>query len=374
MKGQSKVKRGKGKLKNTMCSEEEDEQVRKDPVIETNEVNIRKLIMWMLMKQREAGLGDFYEKHLQNIQSDPYTFTAFSEHSPCNRYPDVVCLDNSRVKLKELEAGESDYIHANYLMVPKADRLYIAAQNPLPSSIAAFYRMVFYENVETIVCLTKQSELDCLPYWPTENGKFAEHGKFFVNCRKVKVPTTRFSPFTYHIEILPNGCSNSHIVTLLHYPYWDKNSLPANPRVIMKLLRMIKGDKEHPVLVTCDSGVNRAGLVIFSDIICQMVFGSLEQDVNVLLMITKVFSDLRNQRAGFIQNKNFFGYALFVFADYVRIRCKKYKIFPDIVAMVDEIEQTFIKRLANLIPKEPVQYQQKEKGERTGGGPELNDS
>lgn len=79
----------------------------------------------------------------------------FQENEPRNRYkgrikqnfpfiiacfPDVVCLDATRVVLTLNVPPESDYIHANWIKLDGVDRQYIAAQAPLENTVSDFWR------------------------------------------------------------------------------------------------------------------------------------------------------------------------------------------------------------------------------------------
>ena len=67
---------------------------------------------------------------------------------PRNRYPDIKCYDQTRVKLNELEDKESsDYINANFVAGYTERKRWICAQGPLEHTVADFWRMI-YEQVQ----------------------------------------------------------------------------------------------------------------------------------------------------------------------------------------------------------------------------------
>jgi len=111
-----------------------------------------------------------------------------------NRFRDVTPYDVSRVKLKVLDEDEStDYINANWIRDMNDDpkkirkKAYISTQGPIirvnddyPAENADtcpdFWRMVWENDVEVIVMLTKCSEdaketEKCTPYWPKKVGE-----------------------------------------------------------------------------------------------------------------------------------------------------------------------------------------------------------
>ncbi|KIH46587.1 Protein-tyrosine phosphatase [Ancylostoma duodenale] len=89
---------------------------------------------------------------------------------------DVVCLDKTRVVLKQDVPPLTDYIHANWVRFEKHDREFIATQGPLESTIGDFWRMCMEDD-----------KIKCSAYWPTEAGKFFTQGKIFVNTKKVSI-------------------------------------------------------------------------------------------------------------------------------------------------------------------------------------------
>lgn len=62
-----------------------------------------------------------------------------------------------------------DYINASWLEGPTSERGYIAAQGPVPNAFAAFWSMIWENDIKVIVMLTQEIEgnkLKCHRYWP----------------------------------------------------------------------------------------------------------------------------------------------------------------------------------------------------------------
>ncbi|KAK6010934.1 hypothetical protein OSTOST_23995, partial [Ostertagia ostertagi] len=55
-----------------------------------------------------------------------YKFTAFEANPDKNRYLDVVCLDDTRVRLTLDVPPSTDYIHANWVKFEGHDKIFIA--------------------------------------------------------------------------------------------------------------------------------------------------------------------------------------------------------------------------------------------------------
>ncbi|KAI0981526.1 hypothetical protein GJ496_007392, partial [Pomphorhynchus laevis] len=85
-----------------------------------------------------------------------------------NRYPDIVCLDATRVVLRESLDG-NDYVHANFVDGASHPRGYISTQGPLKSTFGDFWQMVWEQHIHIIVMVTKINEnnvFKCGQYWP----------------------------------------------------------------------------------------------------------------------------------------------------------------------------------------------------------------
>ncbi|KIH50116.1 Protein-tyrosine phosphatase [Ancylostoma duodenale] len=106
-----------------------------------------------LRKQFKEGLAAY------RAPEDKYKFTAFEAHPDKNRYLDVVCLDETRVRLTLNVPPSTDYIHANWVKFEGHDKVFIATQSPLDNTIEDFWRMVFQEGCPHIVNLTKVANM-----------------------------------------------------------------------------------------------------------------------------------------------------------------------------------------------------------------------
>ncbi|PIO66514.1 Protein-tyrosine phosphatase, partial [Teladorsagia circumcincta] len=108
------------------------------------------------------GLRKQFREELASYRApdDKYKFRAFEAHPDKNRYMDVVCLDDTRVRLTLNVPPATDYIHANWVKFEGHDKVFIATQ--------------FLED----------GKVKCSQYWPMESGKYHTFGKMFVNTKK----------------------------------------------------------------------------------------------------------------------------------------------------------------------------------------------
>uniref|UniRef100_A0A5F9C197 protein-tyrosine-phosphatase n=1 Tax=Oryctolagus cuniculus TaxID=9986 RepID=A0A5F9C197_RABIT len=90
-----------------------------------------------------------------------------------NRYKTILPNPHSRVCLSSPDPEDplSSYINANYIRgYGGEEKVYIATQGPIVSTVADFWRMVWQEHAPIIVMITNIEEMNekCTEYWPEE--------------------------------------------------------------------------------------------------------------------------------------------------------------------------------------------------------------
>ncbi|CAJ0608258.1 unnamed protein product [Cylicocyclus nassatus] len=251
-----------------------------------------------------------------------YKYDSFLKHSDRNRYNDVVCIESTRVILTQDVPPSTDYIHANWIKFEKHDRVFIATQAPLDNTIDDFWRMIFQEKCPSIVNLTPMIEngkVKCTTYWPQHPGAFNTYDKMFVNTKKVEFE----EQFTiYTIELLPEGCSDSHIVKMIHMTNWPDKGVPASGRHVLRLLRMVVANRLDcgPIVVHCSAGIGRTGSIILIDVILHKLFSGEK------IELPRLFKQLRDQRASSINTESLYVFVVYSVLDYLRAKFPtKYK-------------------------------------------------
>ena len=192
-----------------------------------------------------------------------------------NRYSNVLPYDHSRVKLATLpgEPG-SDYINASYIPGYKLKQEYIAAQGPLSSTIGDFWRMVWEQDVQSVVMVAKLTVVDrtgkSIKYWKEEP----------LHCCGISI-TLQSEKIDKHWtvrEFLLVKDKTEH--TVKHYQFtaeWPVYDIPDDTGPLLDLVKYFRSqqdacDSNHgPVVVHCDGGVGRTGTFIALDILLQHI-------------------------------------------------------------------------------------------------------
>uniref|UniRef100_A0AAF5PM54 Protein-tyrosine phosphatase n=2 Tax=Wuchereria bancrofti TaxID=6293 RepID=A0AAF5PM54_WUCBA len=245
---------------------------------------------------------------------------AFTANPFKNRYRDVPCLDVTRVVLTLNVPPETDYIHANWIKMDGCAHQYIATQGPLESTASDFWRMVHQEQITTIIMLCKTFEdgkPKCFQYWPAENGENKTYGCMFV-MNKRSEHEDKFE--TYLLEVLPEGCSNSTIVKLIHMTDWPDRGVPQSGMTVLRLIRMMPTSSTS--IIHCSAGIGRTGTVVAIDTLLSRLWR------NQPLNVPQVVKEMRNQRASSVQNEAQYVFIYTTVLDYIKAKLPlKYREF-----------------------------------------------
>jgi tyrosine-protein phosphatase non-receptor type 9 len=278
---------------------------------ETGGNTMKELVEIVKIKSRRGLIREY-----SYIKAEHPTGTfEISRSKPClpkNRYTDVLCLDQTRVKLSPVE-GEpaSDYINANFVDGYKHKGAFISSQGPLPRTFTDFWRMIWEQQVLIIVMTTRTVErgrLKCGQYWPLEEETAEDHGDFIIINNGVD---TR-KDYTVTSLILQNvKTSDSRVVTHFQFTSWPDYGVPHSAVAFLDIMLHVRrhqaertqemGDawtghiEGPPIVVHCSAGIGRTGTFITMDISTKRIadIGTVE--------VQKTVRRIRTQRAFSIQ-------------------------------------------------------------------------
>ncbi|XP_052241030.1 tyrosine-protein phosphatase 10D-like [Dreissena polymorpha] len=233
---------------------------------------------------------------------------------PKNRYINILPYDRSRVKLKPLDEKEgSDYINANYIPGYTLRREYIATQGPLSVTIDDFWRMIWEENVDTIVMLTQLMEQDrvkCDMYWPASKTPVA-YGTLLVSVHSEE----KLEQYMLRIfEVKHN--EERRLVNHFQYLEWPDMGCPEDPQMLLDFVADVrectnKPGGKSPIVVHCSAGVGRTGTFIAVDHLLQHIRDHDEID------IFQVVLEMREHRCQMVQTEDQFVYIHDVLKEFI---------------------------------------------------------
>eukprot|EP00041_Stephanoeca_diplocostata_P015263 m.291283 g.291283 ORF g.291283 m.291283 type:complete len:502 (+) comp19976_c0_seq63:1441-2946(+) len=208
-----------------------------------------------------------------------------------NRYLDILPNPSTAVPLKEIPMDPaSTYINANYVRghgvaqtparhagghVPR--NTYIAAQGPLPSTVASFIRMIWENDVKFIVQTTnfiENKKRKCERYFPSVIG--AAGTREFDSISVTLTGTELRKGYKYSRLLFQKG-SNKRNVEHFWFISWPDHGVPTDrlgrmyPNHVTDMLLHVRDRRKavdnyaSPLLVHCSAGVGRTGTFIVID-------------------------------------------------------------------------------------------------------------
>ncbi|KAK6041025.1 Protein-tyrosine phosphatase [Cooperia oncophora] len=217
-------------------------------------------------------------------------------------YQDVPCQDQHRVVLKWHRAA-TDYIHANYVGTPVAQRRFILTQGPLEATVNEFWHMVLQEEAETIIMLCnciETGKYKCHPYWPDKTGEVKQfNGVEILNVQTRVLSPEEVTVMVCILNVKFNKADNTmETREIRHYQWmdWPDRGVPPLKLTSMELLSRVRGTSK-PIVVHCSAGIGRTGTIVAIEYILERMQAGHE-----CAAMNDLLKELRNQRAYTIQN------------------------------------------------------------------------
>nr|CDJ82691.1 Protein-tyrosine phosphatase domain containing protein [Haemonchus contortus] len=278
----------------------------------------------------EALRGE--SREILELRPPPDSYRTFCTMPDRNRFPEIQCIDETRIILEQSEPNMNTYIHASRVKLDRAERVYILTQGPKENSIEDFWRMIFQEQCAGVVMLCNYFEdgmQKCEEYFPTDGGGYKYYGKMFVNNKKVDHLDQHD---IYTLEVLPDGCSNSILTRLAHCTTWPDKAVPSSGRMVLRLLKWMQTlDANASVAIVSGAGVGRAGTYIAIDQMCNRLFKGHEASVKEVAM------DIRKQRAHAISNELQYFFIYSTVLDYIRVNIFSYENMLNLIKRHEKV-------------------------------------
>ncbi|XP_042222169.1 tyrosine-protein phosphatase 69D-like isoform X2 [Homarus americanus] len=196
-----------------------------------------------------------------------FAIATSEENKPKNRYDFVLPYDSNRVILAPLSTRPSStYINASFVTGYDLAESFIVTQDPMENTIADFWRMVFDQEVTTIVMLSElgSGEQCCNKYWPDDEETY-EH-------ISVKLVSSESYPKYSCRSFLLTNTKNGDALTVTHFHYIGWSGLLGEvPLVTHGIIEIITRVQSHidvslstaaPTLVHCSGGGDRSSVYV----------------------------------------------------------------------------------------------------------------
>uniref|UniRef100_A0A8R1HK07 Protein-tyrosine-phosphatase n=1 Tax=Caenorhabditis japonica TaxID=281687 RepID=A0A8R1HK07_CAEJA len=267
----------------------------------------RKLIVKFVSKALEKGPTGLRSEFATMKRFNDFTkMKAFKEAQEFgkNRYKDVGCLDNNRVKLGS--PWPHEYIHANYVAVPSNSKRFICTQAPLEKTCADFWFMCLQDHVENIFMLcnyTEKGAKKCFEYFPTEEKQdtltFKEKGQKisvkFDSSNPIKFREDSAAKVTKTVLKVEGPDGASLKTNHYHWIDWPDRGVPTADAAILDLLDKARSSKS-PIVVHCSAGIGRTGSVVMIEYVMDQLLSGQTIDES-----DKILQKIREQRNNSVQ-------------------------------------------------------------------------
>jgi len=260
----------------------------------------------------EDGFWDEFTRTCQAVENHHSYLGRLTQSTPevrkRNRYPNIICLEDTRVKLKD---GRCDYINAS--VVDMGDYKYIAAQAPLVNTIEHFWQMCWENNVPCVAMLTQWVEHDRVKadkYFPLLCDTKVEYGNFVIECKDID--KSEESRGLVLRKFLFSKGSESRTISHVHFSKWPDFGSVENMDLYLSVHSMIRQATDGiradmsmldgPLVVHCSAGIGRTGTYIAVETILRDISSACIGDRNgrYKLDIPAVLGKLRNCRPGMV--------------------------------------------------------------------------
>ena len=261
-----------------------------------------------------------------------------------NRFKNILPYDTTRVKLLALPGVVgSDYINASYVDGFKQRHAFIATQGPMNETLADFWRMVWEQEVHSIVMLTQLDEngrQKSEQYWPDMAlGPLNVGDLQVVPCGEQHLGFAIERTF----QVVNPVSDQAREVKQFQFPNWpssgemgsgrdmvdmiERMEAYARSKVVMPQEESIYGNQEtiteqailkqlRPTVVHCTGGAGRTGAFCAAVICLQRMKEENRMD---LFQLTK---HLRTQRPSMIQTADQYAYVYRVVLDWLDTRIR----------------------------------------------------
>ncbi|KAL3122830.1 hypothetical protein niasHT_005769 [Heterodera trifolii] len=244
-----------------------------------------------------------------NAMPRPETSPEFTRHMDCNRYRDVICAEQGRVRL-----DNGRYIHANWITALGETALHLHARPTRDDLRRLLGQWSLQENIESIVMLcdtVEQNKTKCHQYWPTPDKKQLHFANKTIAVHFIE--ETALEPDLYRTKLAVLTRNGTVYVHHFHWRRWPDRGVPQNDLAPLRLLFHVQQFRRS---------VESDGLETL--VALHIAYDTLQrgQRLNILALAR----NLRQHRAQSVQTLDQYLYIYFVILRYAQNKAAKLNI------------------------------------------------
>ncbi|CAG9792198.1 unnamed protein product [Diatraea saccharalis] len=191
------------------------------------------------------------------------------------------------------------------------NKIYIATQGCLSTTVYQFWSMIWQEDVRIIIMTTKEIErgkVKCERYWPELNK--TEVIKKYTITNESESSTQDYTLRRFQV-IKKDECNTKRTIYHFHFTAWPDHGVPSEPGRVLNILldvnyrlQQIMTSEDPPaqavVCVHCSAGIGRTGTFIVIDMILDQI---RKEGFDCEIDIHRTVQMVRDQRSGMVQNE-----------------------------------------------------------------------
>lgn len=191
------------------------------------------------------------------------------ENTAKNRHQDVLPLDSRLVYLSDHVAGRNQYINAVFVPTFRESKGTILTQLPLPATLVDFWRMVYGNNIASIVSLASPCEEQVQPfcqYWPLEASTPVKAGPFEISLDSMTTVSDIVTSYNLIVRKTTSTTSETLSAQLFHYKGYEGEVDAKNTSSLLQIAELATDMSR--IVIQCSDGVSKSGL--FS-VLCDVI-------------------------------------------------------------------------------------------------------
>lgn len=283
--------------------------------------------------QRVLNAGIKMEKDDERT-IERHSIAAGVERGDKNRYNNIWPYENARVRLQQTSPNACDYVNASYLHAKDSNKYYIATQGPLPGTTRDFWQIIWENDVQIVVMLTKtveEGQQKCHAYWDDSVRMHPFKLDLLEENSKDVVPGG-YSQSSFRMRkfaLSNDSVSAATSKDIVHVQFSDWPDLHViGPELILELVEQVRqaatsvdqpavkrrksvssmthsGTSDRPLVCHCSAGCGRTGVFCTVDTVTSMLRRQIraghDPDQQTTDLVEQVVRDFRDQRLSMVQ-------------------------------------------------------------------------